>query len=97
MFRLSQTNGHDGTVVNVDGQLTGDGVQIIEEYCSQVLLAEKRLSLFLRDVSVIDEAGRDLLRRLANQGVRLLASGLYTSHLVENLQRGRAVRVKPAC
>ncbi|MCE5310934.1 MAG: hypothetical protein LLG20_25105 [Acidobacteriales bacterium] len=50
--------------------------------------------MFLRDVSVIDAAGRDLLRRLVGQGVRLLGSGVYTSHLVKSLRdaRGRKTR-----
>jgi hypothetical protein len=41
--------------------------------------------LYLRDVSVIDQAGRALLSRLAARGIRLLANGVYTSHLVQDL------------
>jgi hypothetical protein len=50
------------------------------------------MSLFLRDVSAIDEAGRNLLRRLSERGVRLLASGVYTSHLVKSLQGAEAAQ-----
>ncbi len=92
LFRLTQTNGREGTVVNIDGQFAGDCVQVTEECCSQALSSGTRVSLFLRDVTVVDHAGRDLLKRLADQGVRLLASGIYTSHLVENLQGGRTAR-----
>jgi hypothetical protein len=96
-FRLTEAKDRFGTVINIDGQLAGDCVQVIEDCCSHALSSGTPVSLFLRDVSVVDEAGRDLLSRLADQGVRLLASGIYTSHLVENLQRsGRARRSPPA-
>jgi hypothetical protein len=90
-FRLSQTKDRGRTVVNIDGQVTGDCVQVLETCCSQAISAGAPVSVFLRDVSVIDEAGRELLRRLANQGVQLLASGLYTSYLINHLQPARAV------
>ena len=76
--------------MNIDGQLVGDYVQVAEVFCAHVLSSGKSVSLFLRDVSVIDEAGRNLLRRLAEQGVRLLASRVYTTHLIKSLQRATA-------
>ncbi len=87
IFRVSQTKDRFGTVVNIDGQLVGDYVRVAMDYCSQALASGTPVSLFLRDVSAIDEAGRKLLRSLAERGVRLLASGVYTSHLVKGLQR----------
>jgi len=90
---VSQTKDRFGTVVNIDGQLVGDHVHVAEDCCSQALSSGTPVSLFLRDVSAIDEAGRNLLRRLAEQGVQLLASGVYTSYLVKTLQRaGTALR-----
>ncbi|MEN6605112.1 MAG: hypothetical protein ABFD86_22110 [Bryobacteraceae bacterium] len=69
-------------------------MQLVEECCLKALLSGRPLRVFLRDVSVIDAAGRDLLRRLVGQGVRLLGSGVYTSHLVKSLRdaRGRKTR-----
>jgi hypothetical protein len=40
----------------------------------------------LRDVSVVGEDGQALLRRLATKGVRLKASGIYTSYIVQSIQ-----------
>lgn len=91
-FRISQTKGCSGTVVNIDGQLVGDSVQIAKAFCSQALSSGESVCVFLRDVSVIDEAGRNLLRHLAEQGIRLLASGVYTSHIVKSLQRDAVAR-----
>jgi hypothetical protein len=45
--------------------------------------------LFLRDVSHIDEHGRSLLSRLARKGVRLSASGVYSSYIVAEIGKGQ--------
>jgi 4-diphosphocytidyl-2C-methyl-D-erythritol kinase len=52
----------------------------------------KRVSLFLRDVPAIDEAGRSLLRRLAERGVRLLGSGAYVAQVIETLHEARKAK-----
>ena len=67
-------------MVTIDGQLQGDYVRVVEDCCSQALNGGRRLRIFLRDVSAIDDAGRSLLRRLASQGARLHGSGVYLSH-----------------
>src|SRR5471030_1256969 len=46
----------------------------------------KAVELFLRDVSTIDAQGRTLLRGLARKGVRLRASGVYSSYVVGEIQ-----------
>ncbi len=91
-FRLTQLKNRGGTVLSIDGQFAGECLRVVEECCSQALSSGTRVSLFLRDVSLIDAPGRDLLRQLAAQGVRLLASGIYNSYVVQNLQRVRAGR-----
>ena len=91
MFRVIQTKDRFGKVVNIDGQLAGDYVHAAEDYCARAPSSGTPVSLFLRELSAIDEAGWNLLRRLAEQGVRLLASGVYTSQLVRSLQRAGTV------
>jgi hypothetical protein len=58
---------------------------VVEACCNQAVSTGKAVRLFLRDVSAVDRAGRDLLRRLAVKGVRLLAKGVYTSYLIRGL------------
>ena len=53
----------------------------------------KHIKVVLRDVSSVDEAGRDLLSRLAANGCRLQASGTYNSYMIQTLQ---SVKTKPA-
>lgn len=83
IFRIGQVKGRSGTVVTVDGQLSGEYVRVAEECLLQALAAGRPVSVFLRNVSAVDEAGRALLCRLASQGVSLHASGVYTSYLVK--------------
>ena len=85
MIRVTQTEQESCTVVTVDGYLSGDGVPVVEDCCSHAQSAGKPVHLFLRDVATVDSAGKLLLRRLASEGVRLLASGVYTSYLVQAL------------
>jgi ABC-type transporter Mla MlaB component len=87
MFRVSETKGRSRTVVNIDGQLVGDYVRVVEDCCSRALERAKHVDVLLRDVSAVDQAGRDLLCRLVRQGVRLRASGVYLSHLVKVIER----------
>lgn len=79
-------------MINVDGQLLGDYVRLVEDCCSKALSSGRPVCVFLRDVSAIDDAGRSLLRRLAGLGVRLHASGVYMSHLVKTLQHTRSTQ-----
>ena len=95
MFRINRTDGHSRTVVTVDGYLSGECIEVVEGCCDQALSSMGRVDLCLRDVSVIDQAGRALLSRLAARGVRLLATGVYNSHLVQELSTACAER-KPS-
>ncbi|MGA2118182.1 MAG: hypothetical protein ABSH56_25950 [Bryobacteraceae bacterium] len=85
MFWLSKAEERTRSVVTIDGQLSGDDIEAVETCCDQAIATGKPVDLVLRDVSTIDEAGRALLRRLAARSVRLLASGVYTSYIVQAL------------
>lgn len=85
MFWVSKAEERTRSVVTIDGQLSGDDIEAVETCCDQAIAAGKPVDLFLSDVSTIDEAGRTLLRRLAARSVRLLASGVYTSYIVQTL------------
>ncbi len=84
MIRITQTEEGSRTLVTVDGQLSGDFVTAVETCCKQAESHGKPVHVFLRDVITVDQAGTNLLRRLAAKGVRLLATGVYTSYLVQS-------------
>lgn len=87
MIRVTKTEEQSGTIVTVDGQLSGDSIAVVETCCNQAKSNGKPVRLFLRDVATVDQAGQLLLSRLAAKGVRLLARGVYTSYLVQSLTR----------
>ena len=85
MIRVTKTEQRSRTVVTIDGQLLDDSITVVETCCSQAEANRTPIYLFLRDVTTLDQAGTIPLRRLAGKGVHLLASGLYTSHIVQTL------------
>jgi hypothetical protein len=89
MFRVSKAEERSRTIVTIDGQLAGDSIEVVKTCCDQAISTGKPVDLFLRDVSTIDQAGRALLRLLAASGVRLLASGVYTSYIVQALTHAK--------
>ena len=88
MIRVTKTEEQSRTLVTIDGELSGDSLTVVETCCSQAVAKRKPVYLFLRDVTTVDQAGTVLLRRLAATGIRMLASGLYTSYLVQTLDAG---------
>jgi len=72
-------------MVTIDGQLSGDSIAVVETCCYQAKSNGKPTQLFLRDVTIVDQAGQMLLSRLVAKGVRLVARGVYTSYLVQSL------------
>lgn len=85
MFRVSKAEEGSRTVVTIDGQLSGDSIEVVGNCCDEAVSTGKPVRLFLRDVSAVDQAGRALLSRLAAKGVQVIASGVYTSYLVRAL------------
>jgi hypothetical protein len=94
MIRIMTADEPGLTMITVDGQLAGDYIQAVETSCDQARSKGKPVWLFLRDVSAIGEDGRALLRSLATQGVRLTASGIYTSYIVQLIQPDRTAQTR---
>lgn len=78
-------------MLTVDGQLSGDSIDVVETCCAQARSCGKAVQVFLRDVTGVDQSGRMLLTRLAAKGVDLVATGVYTSYLVQELTSNQAV------
>lgn len=86
MFRLSREETRRRSVLTVDGQLSGEGLDLIERCCDEEMAQGRPVDLCLRDVTALDPAGRALLSRLAARGVHLIGRGLYTSFVVESVR-----------
>jgi hypothetical protein len=87
MIRIMTATNVKGTKITVDGQVTGEYLEVIETVVRQASGRGGSVHLFLRDVCNIDERGRALLSRVASKGVRLSATGVYSSYVVAELSR----------
>jgi ABC-type transporter Mla MlaB component len=95
MIRIQTANDAGGTTIALDGQLVGEYVGEVEASVQKASEQRKNVHLFLRDISHIDEAGHSLLSRLAAQGVELSAAGLYSSYVINQIQRALSCRASP--
>jgi hypothetical protein len=86
MIRIQAAPNPAGITIAIDGQLIGEYVAEVEASIRRSTTQYKDVHLFLRNVSYIDETGRALLSRLAGLGVELSATGLYSSHVVTQVQ-----------
>jgi hypothetical protein len=89
MIRVTKSLEHGRICIAIDGQLSGDYIAAVEISCNQALSEGMPVDVFLHDVLTIDRSGLALLTRLAAKGMRLLATGVYTSYLVRNVLAAR--------
>ena len=95
MIRIQTANDAGGTTIALDGQLVGEYVGEVEASIQKASELRKNVHLFLRDISHIDETGHSLLSRVAAQGVELSAAGLYSSYVINQIQRALSCRESP--
>ena len=96
MIRIQTANNPGGITIAIDGQLVGDYVEEVEASIRKAASEQrKNVHLFLRDISHIDETGHSMLSRLAAQGVELSAAGLYSSYVINQIQRALSCRASP--
>jgi anti-anti-sigma regulatory factor len=72
----------------LSGQLAGLWVAELRSNWDQVRdpSRDRRCVIDLSDVTLIDKSGERLLGQLKDEGARLVAKGIYTRHLLENLK-----------
>jgi ABC-type transporter Mla MlaB component len=85
MIRVTKSLERGRIVITIDGQLSGDYIQAVEISCNQAVSEGRPVDVFLHDVQTIDQSGLALLTRLAAKGMRLLATGVYTSYVVRDV------------
>ena len=86
MIRIEAAYNPGSITIAIDGQLTAEYVAEVESSIRESTAQSTDVHLFLRNVSHIDEMGHALLSRLAAEGVDLSATGLYSSHVVTQVQ-----------
>jgi hypothetical protein len=86
MIRIMTADRKETTKLTVEGTLSDEGAEAVQACCMQALSNGKAVRLWLRDVSGISDRGLTMLRRLAAAGVDLTADGVYSSHVVDEIQ-----------
>lgn len=85
MLRITvTTTGRDRTTVALEGSLSGPWVGEVERALS-AFTAGPSTCVQLDGVTFIDAAGKELLRRVHQRGVRLLASGCMNRATVDEI------------
>jgi hypothetical protein len=84
MLRITTTKSDHKIVLEIEGRLAGPWVDELER-CWRELPPGMAVNLWLRAVTFIDEAGRDLLARLHRSGAELKATGCMTSCIVQQI------------
>lgn len=53
---------------------------------------DRKCVVDLRDVTFIDKSGEKALAELSKEGAEFIASGIYTQHVVHNIERKKSNR-----
>ena len=87
MLKITNSSTADEERWILSGQLAGSWVSELRSNWGQVRdrSGGRRYLIDLRDVTLIDESGEGLLRELRNDGAEFVAKGVYTKHILENL------------
>ena len=88
MLRITNVLTASGSVFTLCGQLAGPWVSELRSSWEQarVNMQGQRCLVDLSDVTFIDEDGAKLLRQMHCAGVRFVAAGVDTKHVVDHLQ-----------
>jgi anti-anti-sigma regulatory factor len=73
----------------LEGQLVQPWISELKSTWTKTETArrERKCVVDLRAVSFIDKSGEKVLAELCTEGAELIATGIYTRHLVDNIER----------
>jgi hypothetical protein len=86
-FKLEKRRDRGRTVINLEGELAGEYVPVVEAYVRDLLADHAPLVFRLLNVSVIDQAGLKLLQFFVDHGVSLQGSGVYTRFMLNRIKK----------
>ncbi len=86
MLRITKIDAEDGTVLQIAGHLSADGVAALERVCCEVRWP---LRLDLSDLRNVDDTGLAAIRELVAQGAELADVPPFTALLLKNGARDK--------
>ena len=88
MLRITVREDDKGRI-QAAGKIAGPWVAELENAWRSVQASGKDVEIDLKDVTCVDEAGRQLLDRMHQAGARLVVSGVMMRALVDELVKSR--------
>lgn len=89
MLRVTKTRTDATEVWEIEGKLAGDWVQELGRCWRERLpFADSPLRLYLKAVSYIDAAGKQLLMEMHGRGVEIQGCGCMTKALIAEITHG---------
>jgi outer membrane protein len=75
------------TVVLVEGRIAGPWANELEQFWNELRASEgsRTITIELKDVTFIDEAGKNLLRRMAGEGATIRGGGCFIAAIVNSI------------
>lgn len=88
---LKITTDIDGkhATLELEGRLAGPWVQELRDCWRRAKSADRQINVVLKQVTFIDEAGRQLLAEMHRQGAVLAAEGCMTRAIIEAIIGGK--------
>ena len=90
MLRITIQTDAPGTMLELEGRLTGPWVAELRDCWEGVRKGEPDLRVVLKAVTFIDEAGKNLLGLMHRQGVKVTGDGCMTKAIVDAITRGES-------
>jgi hypothetical protein len=87
VIRISQIHEGEQQGLLVEGKLSGDGVDVLEDCWLEAPPAPNGapVRIDLSGVTYVDDKGRDLLTRMIQEGAELRATGVMTRAVIEEI------------
>ncbi len=87
---LKITTHADGqqTILELEGSLTGPWVAELKECWQRAVGSGEQVTVVLKQVSYVDQAGRIVLAEMHRQGAELAAAGCMITAIIEEIKGG---------
>jgi anti-anti-sigma regulatory factor len=89
MLKITTGFDRERATLELEGWLAGPWVQELRDCWRRAKSADRKINVVLKQVTFIDDAGRQLLAEMHRQGAALAAEGCMTKAIVEAIIGGK--------
>jgi len=91
MLRITTTETNSSATLKLEGKLCGPWVHEVQQCWLSVPLGTRHsgLQIDLRDVSYLDDSGKDLLLRIEGEGASLVGASGFVQYLLHDKRSSR--------